>query len=222
MKTAVVPNNPYVLEQVQRAHHLAENALEKLCKVDVTNLGKDSIFAMMQVLEEVLLVLQTSREELGYSQKHKLTSISQSTIQKRFTTPLPDGVVLNFGVDDGQLLVAVYGITFSNSESSAKAAAAATHSGTGSLDTRGKETGDKGKMFVFCFFQLHFFSQKQPLSRINISDSNNKDVYGFVSEHIFTHVRVDYLRNALDDLSLAFKICSRLRDKLLVHSVYTN
>ena len=64
---------------------------------------------------------------------------------QRFNQPLPDGVVMNFGVDDGQLLVAVYGITFSNSESSAKAAAAATHSGTGSLDTRGKETGEKGK-----------------------------------------------------------------------------
>lgn len=58
-------NSFFLSLQVQRAHHLAENAIVLLNKVDVSKLDKNSVHNLIWFLEEVMANIQQSKEQLA-------------------------------------------------------------------------------------------------------------------------------------------------------------
>lgn len=109
-----------MLLQVQRSHHLAENAMTMLANIAVNNLDKNSVNNLIVQVEEVMATLQQSKEQLSMSmslsssfpatpQTYAYSTIQQ--MQKQFQPTLPDDMLVELIFDDFKLIVTVYGMS---------------------------------------------------------------------------------------------------------------
>lgn len=81
IETRIEKSDPYLLHQVQRAHHLAEDAIDKLNKISLTlieNSSSNSVDTLIRVLEEVMSIIQQSREQVGINSS--IAFLSNSSI----------------------------------------------------------------------------------------------------------------------------------------------
>ncbi|KAL0490605.1 hypothetical protein AKO1_003394 [Acrasis kona] len=202
IETRIEKNDPYLLHQVQRAHHFAENAIDKLNKITNTlgeNNSHNSVDTLIRALEDVMAIIQRSREQIGVDCGSTPLSGSSSTItaslsstynvplnnivlklQQGFYPPLPTDVVLEYTVEETRIKVSVYTLSFASS----------------------KTLSDNPKGL-----------------RTFILPSKPGEVC-CISEKFSTVCKVAFLSEALKDMTEAFKRCVRLRDKLQLHRQY--
>jgi hypothetical protein len=201
IETKIEKSDPYLLHQVQRSHHLAENAIDKLNKISLTdNKSSNSVDTLIRVLEDVMAIIQQSREQIGINCASSFLSSSTSSItaslssniptsnvtlklQQGFYPPLPTDVILEYTIDEAKIRVSLYTLSFSSSKHK----------------------------------ELH--SSNDPKNRTFALPSKPGEV-GYISEHYTTVCDVNFLSEALKDLTSAFKRCVRLRDKLQQHRQY--
>jgi hypothetical protein len=203
IETRIEKSDPLLLHQVQRSHHLADNAIDKLSKISQTltdnKTSPNSVDSLIRVLEEVMSIIQQSREQIGINCASTFLSSSTSSItaslssniptsnvtlklQQGFYPPLPTDVILEYTVDEAKIRVSLYTLSFSASKN-----------------------------------VLH--NTNDPKNRTFTLPSKPGEV-GFINEQFSTVCKVNFLSEALKDLTSAFKRCSRLRDKLQLHRQY--
>jgi hypothetical protein len=203
IETRIEKSDPYLLHQVQRAHHLAENAIGKLNKIShelSDNSSSNSVDTLIRVLEDVMAIIQQSREQIGINCASTFFSSSTSSItaslssnipttnvmlklQQGFYPPLPTDVVLEYTVEEAKIRVSLYVLSFAS------------------------------------YKQKELHTTNDPKNRTFILPSKPGEV-GYISEQYTTVCRVDFLSEALKDMTSAFKRCVRLRDKLQLHRQY--
>ncbi|KAF0973183.1 hypothetical protein FDP41_008390 [Naegleria fowleri] len=223
----IKPNDPYTLSQVQRAHHMADYALNKMKNIDIEKYSENSniilegdednevdmnnnsyfsktskierdVTTILSILERVMILVQQGREQLTMygglrflTDEYRLSSsISEKTnielIQQAFHPRLPKEALVEFSINNAQLHVGVYGISYTSIATSSASQLKNTNM---SSESRHR----------------HFITEDNEI--------------GFFSEEYVSKIKVSSFSAGLDHLTNAFKMCSRLRNLLTTHGV---
>ncbi|XP_064620863.1 protein rogdi-like [Lineus longissimus] len=115
VKSAIQPNEPWRLHQIQDAGNYLCNALLHICEKDKDHTFKSGS-EILTLLDEVIRLLTLSRSSLVVPKRKTLEELVHNRYMKTLNPPVPHDTVLSFYVQAQKLILAVYQLTLNQNQ----------------------------------------------------------------------------------------------------------
>lgn len=215
---------PYLLQQLQRAHHWTEDALSQWTTLDMDKLLSNcaelhqdaypAVNAIIKSLEDLLSIVQRSRQELMDQSASLIVPSSNSitankvgpqnyesvvieSLRSHFQPPLPSDMVMEFSLDSrARMQISVYGLTFTTNPAQVR----------------------KHVQEVLNFTLMG--TETPSTQTFIITNPKTRQEEGYMSAMATSMFNLSYAQYILYKLNQAMTRCTQLRDKLCVHRRY--
>ena len=230
VETTIKRSDPYILHQIQRAHHLLAEALSSLKLTRTDNLNNaSSVNNLILILEDVIAAVQQARENVAMtdfeSELLPVADVKDVKIE-RIETGLENISVQSMSQQASNLSHATTMMLYGNTLNPEIIPVQESFYPVLPRDTVAQFRIEDAKLNVK-LYSLNFVSYNTAATRGDLQNPNKPwfltsktGEVALVTEEFSTTCNLPHVNSALVTMISAFKQCVRLRDKLSIHRSY--